>query len=105
MPYRDLQQRREYDKTYKRRQRARGWTEKRLDKCPTEGKFENSDDFRSKLDQIWAGTEDASLKPETRLRIQLRIVEVGLRLIESTDSERRITALEERANGSTPVED
>jgi hypothetical protein len=107
MPYTDPQRRREYDKAYKRRQR-RGWTEKRLDKCLTEGKFETAEDLRGKLNHIWAQTHDAksaSLKPETRLRIQLRVVEVGLRLIETTDYERRITALEERENGSTPVED
>ncbi len=108
MPYANAHRRREYDKDYKRRQRARGWTEKRLDKCLTEGKFETPDDIHAMLSQIWADTNDvknASLKPETRLRIQLRVVEVSLRLIESTDCERRITALEGRANGSTPVED
>jgi hypothetical protein len=102
MPYRDAQRRREYDKDYKRRQRARGWTEKRLDTCLTEGKFETPDDIHAMLSQIWADTNDAksaSLKSETRLRIQLRVVEVAMRLIESTDQERRITALEERANG------
>ena len=105
MPYKDAQRRREYDKTYKRTQRARSWTEKGLDNCLTDGKFEIAEEFRGKLNHIWAGTHDASLKPETRLRIQLRVVEVGLRLIETADWERRITALEERENGSTPVED
>ncbi|MGD0717562.1 MAG: hypothetical protein ABR979_05820 [Halobacteriota archaeon] len=108
MAYKDLQRRRDYDKAYKRRQRAQSWTRKGLDKCLTERKFETVEDFRGKLNQIWAETCDAknaSLKPETRLRIQLRVVEVGLRLIETADCERRITALEERENGSTPLED
>ncbi len=106
MPYADATRRREYDKAYKQKRRSQGLTKKRVDNRLTEARFATAEDFRGKLDEIWAETRDvASLKPETRLRIQLRVVEVGLRLIETTDYERRIAALEEHENGSTPVED
>jgi hypothetical protein len=105
MPYSNSEQRREYDKTYKRKHRAQGLTKKGLDNRLTEARCATAEDFRGMLNEIWADTrDDASLKPETRLRIQLRVVEVGLRLIETTDYERRIAALEEHENESTPVE-
>jgi hypothetical protein len=72
----------------------------------TDVQFATADDLRGKLYQVWAEANDAdnaSLKPETRLRIQLRVVEIGLRLVETTDLERRVTALEESENESTPV--
>jgi hypothetical protein len=106
MPYKDSTRRREYDKTYKRRQRVQGLTKKGLDKRLTESEVETADDLHGMLNEIWAETQAAdsrSLKPETKWRIQLRIVEIGLRMIEITDHERRIVALEENGNESASV--
>lgn len=106
MPYSNIEQRREYDKAYKRKQRAQSLTKKGLDNRLAEARSVNAENFGGKLNEIWVDArDDASLKPETRLRIQLRVVEVGLRLIETTDYERRIAALEEYENGSKQVED
>ncbi len=107
MPFKDSAQRRDYDKAYKRKQRARGWTEKGLDTRLTEAQFETAEDLRRMLREVWTearDADDASLKPETRLRIQLRVIEVGLRLVETTDLVRRIAALEEESNESPRVE-
>ena len=101
MPFKDHGRRRAYDKAYKRRSRARGRTEKGLDTRLTEAERVTAEDLRGMLREIWAEARDAdgaSLKPETRLRIQLRVVEVGLRLVETTDLKRRVAALEEEAN-------
>jgi hypothetical protein len=106
MPYKDPTRRREYDKTYKRRQRAQGLTKKWLDKRLTEGELETAEDLRDMLSEIWAETQAAdsrSLKLETKWRIQLRVVEIGLRMIEITDHERRIVALEENGNESASI--
>lgn len=108
MPYKDTTRRREYDKTYKRRQRAQGLTKKGVDTRLTESEVETAEDLRDMLNEIWAETQAAdscSLKPETKWRIQLRIVEIGLRMIEITDHERRIAALEEATNEPTPDTD
>ena len=115
MPYKDENKRREYDKEYKRKQRSEGLTKKGLDmrlteielETVTEIELETAEDLRGLLNEIITETRDAdsaSLGLETKLRIKLRAVEIGLRVIEITDHERRIATLEEHANESTPVE-
>jgi hypothetical protein len=42
-------------------------------------------------------TDDSSLQLEAKLRIKLRAVEIGLRVIEIRNREGRITALEEQS--------
>jgi len=107
MPYKDENKRREYDKEYKRKQRAEGLTKKGLDMRLTEIEVETAEDLRDLLNEVITETRDAdsaSLGLETKLRIKLRAVEIGLRVIEITDHERRIATLEEHVNESTPVE-
>jgi len=107
MPYKDPEKRREYDKAYKQKQRAEGLTKKGLDTRLTETEVETAEDLRDLLNEVVAETRDAdsaSLGLETKLRIKLRAVEIGLRVIEITDHERRIATLEEHVNESTPVE-
>ena len=101
MPYKDEKQRREYDKAYKRKQRSEGWTKKGLDKRLTDVQVETADDLRDLLNEVIAETSDAdtaSLGLETKLRIKLRAIEIGLRVIEITDHERRIAMLEEHVH-------
>jgi hypothetical protein len=53
------------------------------------------------LNEVITETRDSpSLDVEKKLRIKLRAVEIGLRVIEVTDHERRIAALEENGNGA-----
>ena len=108
MPYKDRTQQREYDKAYKRRQRAQGWTKKGLDNRLTESDFETAHYCRDLLAEVITETREAdsvSLSLEKKLRIKLRAIEIGLRVIEITDHERRIAALEEGANEPTSVTD
>jgi len=68
MAFRNIERRREYDREYKRKHRARGLTEKGLDNRLTEASFETAEDLHGMLNEIWAETRDAdsaSLKPET----------------------------------------
>lgn len=107
MPYKDEKRRRAYDKAYKQRRRCEGWTKKGLDKRLTDIEVETAEDLRDMLNEIWAETRVAdspSLKSETKWRIQLRVVEVGLRVIEITNHERRIAALEEETNEPARIE-
>jgi hypothetical protein len=107
MPYKDETQRREYDAAYKRKRRSQSWTKKGLDKRLTDVQVETALDLRDLLNEVVAETRDAdiaSLGLETKLRIKLRAVEIGLRVIEITDHERRIAMLEEHVDESTPVE-
>jgi hypothetical protein len=99
MPYTNLEQRREYDKRYKRRQRAEGWTKKRFDRCPTPATeiTEGVCDLFNEIVTETQNADDSSLKLETKLRIKLRAVEIGLRLIETTNLAQRIAALEEQS--------
>jgi hypothetical protein len=99
MPYTDLEQRREYDKRYKQRQRAEGWTKKRFDKCltPATEITEGVCDLFNEIVTETQNADDASLKLEAKLRIKLRAVEIGLRLIETTNHEQRIAALVPRS--------
>jgi hypothetical protein len=100
MPYKDREQRREYDKRYKRRQRAQGWTKKRFDRCPTAPATEITEGVCDLFNEIVTETQNAdesSLKLEAKLRIKLRAVEIGLRLIETTNLAQRIVALEEES--------
>ena len=107
MPYKDSAQRRAYDKAYKKKRRSQGRTKKWLDNRLTENEVATAEDLRDLLNEVIAEARDAddtSLALETALRIKLRAVEVGLRVIEITDHERRIAALEDHANESSPVE-
>jgi hypothetical protein len=107
MPYKDKAQRRAYDKAYKKKQRSQGLTKKGLDNCLTDNEIATAEDLRDLLNEVIGEARDASgdsLALETALRIKLRAVEIGLRVIEITDHERRIAALEEHANEPTPVE-
>lgn len=106
MPFKDEKTRREYDKAYKHKRRSEGWTKKGLDKRLTDLQVETAEDLRDLLNEVVAETRDAdiaSLGLETKLRIKLRAVEIGLRVIEITDHERRIVTLEEHINESTSV--
>jgi hypothetical protein len=100
MPYKDPEQRREYDAAYKRRQRAEGQTKKRTDNRLTRPGIEITNHVCNLYKEIVAETQNAdasSLTLEAKLRIKLRAVEIGLRLIEATNHEQRISALEEQA--------
>lgn len=100
MPFADPARRREYDAARKRRQRAQGWTKKRMDTRLTPAEIETTEDLRGLFDEAVAevrNADDSSLKLEAKVRIKLRAVEIGLRLIEITNHEQRIVALEEKS--------
>jgi hypothetical protein len=104
MTYKDVKQRREYDKEYKRKRRSQSLTKKGLDKRLTNTQVEAAGDLRDLLNEVVAETRDAdiaSLGLEAKLRIKLRAIEIGLRVIEITDHERRIAALEEEGHESS----
>ncbi len=101
MPYKNIQQRRQYDKAYKQRQRAAGLTKKRLDMCLTDGEIKTAEDLSALFNEAVAEVRTAdstSLGLEAKLRITLRAVEIGMRVVEITNHEQRIAALEERLN-------
>ena len=100
MPYKDLEQRREYDAAYKRRQRAQGWTKKGIDRRLTPPEIEipkTSAIYSTEIVADAQNADDSSLTLEAKLRIKLRAVEIGLRFIETTNLAQRIAALEEQA--------
>jgi hypothetical protein len=68
MPYTDLEQRREYDKRYKRRQRAQGWTEKRFDTCLTAPATEITEGVCDLFNEIVTETQNASSATTLKLR-------------------------------------
>ncbi len=108
MPYKDLEKRREYDRSYKQRQRAKGLTEKRIDTRLTESEIEAVDSVRGLLNEVIdeaRGADSSALGLEAKLRIKLRAAEIGLRVVESINHEQRIIALEERVDESTRAED
>jgi hypothetical protein len=100
MPYADPERRREYNKAYKRRQRAEGLTKKSIDARLTLAEIETADDVSGLYNEAVAeirNANESTLKLEAKLRIKLRAVEIGLRVIEVTNHERRIAALEEKS--------
>ncbi len=108
MPYRDPQQRREYDKTYKQRKRAAGLTKKRLDTRLTGAEVRTTEDIQSLYNEVVdavRNADDTSLSLEAKLRIALRAVEIGMRVTEVTNHEQRIAALEERSHEQARLED
>ena len=99
MPYKDQQRRREYDRAYKQRQRAAGLTRKRLDMRLTTAEIRTAEDLSDLFNEVVAevrNADSASLGLEAKLRITLRAVEIGMRVVEITNHEQRIAALEER---------
>ena len=101
MPYKNETQRREYDKAYKCKRRSEGLTKKGLDKRLTNAQVKAAEDLRDLLNEVVAETRDADitlLGLQAKLRIKLRAIEIGLRVIEITDHERRIATLEEHVN-------
>jgi hypothetical protein len=100
MPFADPQRRREYDKERKQKQRAQGRTKKRLDTRLTPAEIETAKDIQGLFNEVVAEARTAdhsSLGLEAKLRIKLRAVEIGLRVIEITNHEQRIAALEEQS--------
>jgi hypothetical protein len=100
MPYADPERRREYNKAYKRMQRAQGLTKKSIDARLTLAEIETADDVSGLYNEAVAeirNANESSLKLEAKLRIKLRAVEIGFRVIEVTNHERRIAALEEKS--------
>ncbi len=107
MPYSDLARRRAYDTAYKRRRRTEGWTKKRMDTRLTPVEIETTEDLRGLFNEVVAdvqNADDSSLKLEAKLRIKLRAVEIGLRVIEISNHEQRIAALEEQPNEQKRIE-
>ncbi|HYC19392.1 MAG TPA: hypothetical protein VEF35_02065 [Candidatus Bathyarchaeia archaeon] len=100
MPFADPTRRRAYDAARKRKQRAQGWTKKRMDTRLTPVEIETAEDIKGLFNEVVAEVrtaEDSSLGLEAKLRIKLRAVEIGLRVIEITNHEQRIAALEEQS--------
>ena len=107
MPYKDQTKRREYDKAYKQQRRSESWIKKGLDKRLTEVEVATAEDLCDLLNEVVTETREAdstSLSLEKKLRIKLRAVEIGLRVIVVTDHERRIAVLEEHVHESTSIE-
>ncbi|MGZ4846283.1 MAG: hypothetical protein ACXV3D_00455 [Halobacteriota archaeon] len=107
MPFKDPQRRREYDKAYKQRQRAEGLTKKRIDMRLTETELEAVENVRGLLNEVVDEARNAdstALGLEAKLRIKLRAVEIGLRVVETINHEQRIAALEERVDENTRAE-
>ncbi len=100
MPYANAERRREYNKAYKRTQRAQGLTKKSIDKRLTPLKLTTAEDLRGLVNEVVEEARNAngsSLTLEAKLRIKLRAIEIGLRVIEITNHEQRIAALEEQS--------
>ncbi len=99
-PYADPQRRREYDKERKQRQRSEGRTKKGVDTRLTALEIKNARDLCALISEVVTEARNAdgsSLELEAKLRIKLRAVEIGLRVIEITNHEQRIAALEEQS--------
>ncbi len=104
MPYKDADRRREYDKAYKRQQRAAGLTKKRLDTRLTSAEIKTAQDIGDLYNEVVETVryaDSTSLSLEAKLQITLRAVEIGMRVIEITSHEQRIAALEEIIHGQT----
>jgi uncharacterized coiled-coil protein SlyX len=100
MPYANAERRREYNKAYKRMQRAQGLTKKSIDTRLTALELKTAEDFCGLVNEVVAEARNAdssSLTLEAKLRIKLRAIEIGLRVIEITNHEQRIAALEEQS--------
>ena len=99
MPYANAERRREYNKAYKRRQRAEGLTKKSIDTRLTAPEIKTAEDVRGLFNEAVTEVRNAgsSLELEAKLRIKLRAVEIGLRVIDITNHEQRIAALEEQS--------
>jgi hypothetical protein len=62
--------------------------------------IKNAEDLSDLYNEVVAevrSADDSSLQLEAKLRIKLRAVEIGLRVIEITSHEQRIAALEEQS--------
>ena len=100
MPYANAERRREYNKAYKRMQRAQGLTKKSIDTRLTPLKLKTAEDLRGLVNEVVEEARNAdasSLTLEAKLRIKLRAIEIGLRVIEIRNHEQRIAALEEQS--------
>jgi len=98
MPYSDPKRRREYDAAYKRRQRARGLTKKGVDTRLTAIEI-GTEDVCGLFNEVVAevrSADNSALPLEAKLRIKLRAVEIGLRVIEITNLEQQIAVLQEQ---------
>ena len=100
MPYADPERRRAYNKAYKQRQRAQGLTKKSIDTRLTALEINTAEDLRGLYNEVVTEVRNAdgsSIGLEAKLRIKLRSVEIGFRVIEITNHEQRIAALEEQS--------
>jgi len=99
-PYADPEKRREYDKERKQKQRSQGWTKKGVDNRLTVLEIKTAKDLCGIINEVVdeaRNADGASLELAAKLRIKLRAVEIGLRVIEITNHEQRIAALEEQS--------
>jgi hypothetical protein len=102
LPYKDKDKARTYQREYQRRRRSGsrvGLTDQGLT-C----RFETLNDLRIVLEHITSevhNTEDLDVGVKGRITAQL--LTVGIRLVEGTDLERRIKALENRQSKATEL--
>ncbi len=99
-PYADPEKRREYDKERKQKQRSQGWTKKGVENRLTALEIKDAQDLCGIINEVVdeaRNADRASLELAAKLRIKLRAVEIGLRVIEITNHEQRIAALEEQS--------
>lgn len=95
MPYKDPEKRREYQRQYQKEynKKRRGGLIKNLANPQT---LETAEDLRELLQHVVTvvSTSQGDLELEAWARILLKAVEVGIKIVEITDLEERLRALE-----------
>lgn len=92
MPYKDVKKQRQYQREYNKKRR--GGINKNIATAQT--RIETAEDLRLLLQNVVDVISNSKdeLELEAWARILLKAVEVGLKLVEVTDLEKRLTALE-----------
>ena len=101
MPYKDKDKAREYQREWQRKRRSKSNNMVGSTDQDTTLQLDTLEDLRAVLERITGEVlYDTSLDLGVKGRIIAQLLTVGIRLIEGTDLEHRITALEERAEMS-----
>lgn len=99
MPIKDPTKRREYQRQWARKNRQIGGSVYKLD-LTREFKLETAHDLRTCLEQVTNEVLHSDIDVGAKGRVMASLLSVGVRIIEISDLDTRLTAVEERIAGA-----
>lgn len=96
MPYKDVNKQRDYQRTWQRERRSKVGSTHSANGTSIDFSLKTADDLKAVLEEVIGDLLGADIDVGVKGRVAAQLLQVGCRLLETSDIERRLEALEAR---------